>query len=65
MMKRMRRLRANETIRDMVRENRLSVGELIYPIFVIEGEHICNPIDSMPGINQYSIDCLTQEMDQV
>ncbi len=65
MMKRMRRLRANETIRGMVRENRLSVDELIYPIFVIEGEHICNPIDSMPGINQYSIDCLTQEMDQV
>lgn len=64
-MKRMRRLRANETIRSLVRETRLSVDELVYPIFVIEGENIKNPVDSMPGIYQYSIDRLSEELDKI
>ena len=64
-MDRMRRLRNNGIIRDMVRENHIRVDELIYPIFVIEGENICNPIESMPGINQYSVDRLHEEMDRV
>ena len=64
-MDRMRRLRKNEAIRSMVRENHIRVEELIYPIFVIEGENICNPIESMPGICQYSIDRLSEEMDRV
>lgn len=64
-MDRMRRLRNNGIIRDMVRENHIRVDELIYPIFVIEGENICNPIESMPGINQYSVDRLHEEMDHV
>lgn len=64
-MKRMRRLRVNETMRDLVRETRLDVSELIYPIFIIEGKDIKNPISSMPGIYQYSIDRLNEELDRV
>lgn len=47
---RMRRFRKNETIRKMVRESRVHAEQLIYPIFVVEGEDQINPIDSMPGI---------------
>lgn len=64
-MDRMRRLRKNEAIRSMVRENHVRKEELIYPMFVIEGEDICNPIPSMPGICQYSIDRLHEELDRV
>ncbi|MEG1140577.1 MAG: porphobilinogen synthase [Lachnospiraceae bacterium] len=61
-MKRMRRLRVNETMRGLVRETSLSLRELVYPIFVIEGENLKNPIDSMPGIYQYSLDRLDEEL---
>lgn len=64
-MDRMRRLRKNEAIRSMVRENHIRIDELIYPIFVIEGENICNPVASMPGIYQYSIDRLSEELDRI
>lgn len=62
---RMRRLRTNETIRSMVRETSLNKTDLVYPIFVIEGENIKNPVDSMPGIYQYSIDRLQEELDKI
>lgn len=64
-MERTRRLRASRTVRDMVRENHVRVEELIYPVFVIEGKNICNPVNSMPGICQYSIDRLGEELDRV
>lgn len=64
-MHRLRRLRVSETMRDMVRETRIDGSDLVYPIFVIEGENIKNPIDSMPGIYQYSIDRLDEELDRV
>lgn len=64
-MQRFRRLRKNETIRSMMRETRLHPADLIYPIFVIEGENIKNPVDSMPGVYQYSIDRLNEIMDKV
>ena len=64
-MDRTRRLRMSAAMRDMVRENHVRVDELIYPVFVIEGENICNPVASMPGINQYSIDRLAEELDHV
>ncbi len=64
-MDRTRRLRRSEALRSMVRENHVRTDELIYPIFVIEGQDICNPVESMPGINQYSIDRLHEEMDRV
>jgi len=59
-MRRFRRLRTTETMRKLVRETRISPEEMIYPIFVIEGENIKNPVDSMPGVYQYSIDRLDE-----
>ncbi|MDO4467258.1 MAG: porphobilinogen synthase [Bacillota bacterium] len=64
-MERTRRLRTSAALRSMVREEHVRVDELIYPIFVMEGNNICSPVDSMPGINQYSIDCLSEELDRV
>ncbi|MEI7589760.1 MAG: porphobilinogen synthase [Deltaproteobacteria bacterium] len=53
---RLRRLRQTETLRRMVRETTLSVDDFIYPLFVVEGKGVKNPIKSMPGIFQFSID---------
>lgn len=55
-MKRFRRLRTTEPMRRLVRETKILAEELIYPIFVIEGENIKNPVASMPGVYQYSLD---------
>lgn len=65
MKNRLRRLRVSEQMRSLVRENRVQTEDLIYPIFVIEGENIKNPVESMPGICQYSVDRLEEEMDRV
>ena len=51
-----RRLRQSAAIRDMVRENSLSVKDLIYPIFVVAGENIKEPIPSMPDVYHLSVD---------
>lgn len=64
-MERTRRLRQTAVMRDMVRENHVRIDELIYPVFVIEGENICNPVESMPGIYQYSIDRLQEELNRI
>lgn len=64
-MQRMRRLRVNETMRSLVRETGIQKSDLVYPIFVIEGSGIQNPVDSMPGIYQYSIDRLDAELDRI
>ncbi len=64
-MKRLRRLRVNETMRSLVRETKFQISELVYPIFVIEGENIKNPIPSMPGIHQFSIDRLKEELERI
>ena len=53
---RTRRLRANENIRNMVRETRISKDALIYPMFFEEGENILEEIESMPGQYRMSID---------
>lgn len=55
---RMRRLRAKEFSRRLVRENRFSVNDLILPVFVIEGENQTEKIPSMPGIERMSVDVL-------
>ncbi len=60
-----RRLRRSETLRRMVRETRLSVDQLILPLFVVPGEKITNPVASMPGVHQMSIDRLVEECRQV
>ncbi|ROR28286.1 porphobilinogen synthase [Mobilisporobacter senegalensis] len=64
-MERMRRLRVNEAMRSLVRETDLRKTDLVYPVFIMEGENIKNPIDSMPGIYQYSIDCFEEELDKI
>lgn len=64
-MKRMRRLRVNEEIRSLVRETQVHKSDLVYPIFIIEGEDIKNPVDSMPGIYQYSIDRFEEELERI
>ncbi len=64
-MDRTRRLRTSKALRDMVREEHVRVDELIYPIFVTEGSDICHPVDSMPGIYQYSLDRLPEEMERI
>jgi porphobilinogen synthase len=53
---RMRRMRKSETLRRMVRETILSVNDFIYPLFVIHGRDQKNPIKSMPGVYQFSVD---------
>ena len=64
-MDRTRRLRTSESLRKMLRENHVRTDELICPIFFFVGENICNPIESMPGINQYSVDRLHEIMNQI
>lgn len=56
MIKRPRRLRLNENIRSMVRENQLTVKDLIYPLFVVAGENIKEEIPSMPDVYHLSVD---------
>lgn len=63
--RRHRRLRTNAAIRSMVRETHLHKEDLIYPIFVVEGENIKNPVKSMPGVYQFSLDQLDAEIDEV
>ncbi|MEL4025715.1 porphobilinogen synthase [Lysinibacillus endophyticus] len=63
--KRHRRLRSSATMRSMVKETYLHKEDLIYPIFVVEGENIKNPVKSMPGVYQFSLDKLEEEIDEV
>lgn len=64
-MDRTRRLRQTVVMRDMVRENHVRVDELIYPMFVAAGENLVQPVESMPGICQYSLDRMSEELDRV
>lgn len=61
LLQRPRRLRQTETLRRMVRETTLHPGDLIYPLFVMEGEGQRAAVTSMPGINRYTIDTLLAE----
>lgn len=63
--KRLRRLRYNPLIRDMIRETELSKNDLIYPLFVVPGEKIKKEVKSMPGVFQLSIDSLVKECKEV
>ena len=62
---RLRRLRYNSLLRELVSETQLSVNDLIYPLFVCDGEKIKNEIPSMPGQFQFSIDNLIKKCKQV
>jgi len=59
---RLRRLRQNENIRNLVRETKLDIKKLILPLFIKHGTGIKNPISSMPGHYQISVDLLTEEV---
>ena len=61
---RMRRMRYHDFSRRLMSENQLSCNDLIYPVFVIEGENKKETIASMPGVERLSIDLLVQEAKQ-
>lgn len=57
---RMRRNRTNDATRRMVAENKLSVDDLIWPIFIVDGENQRQPVESMPGVMRYSTDVIAE-----
>jgi len=65
MINRTRRLRKTENIRRLVRENKLTIDDLIYPLFIEEGINIETEIVSMPGIKRFSLDRISKELDEV
>lgn len=64
-LRRPRRIRKHEFSRRLVRENRLSVDDLIYPMFVLDGENRKESISSMPGIERLSLDLLLKEAEEL
>jgi len=62
---RLRRLRRTGKLRALVRETQLDVGDLIYPLFVIEGSQTKQAITAMPGVYRYSTDLLAREAKDV
>ncbi|MED1725166.1 porphobilinogen synthase [Brevibacillus parabrevis] len=60
-----RRLRQSAAMRNLVRENHIHLEDLIYPLFVVEGTGIKNEIASMPGVYQFSLDVLAEEMKEI
>ncbi|WP_078379507.1 porphobilinogen synthase [Sutcliffiella halmapala] len=60
-----RRLRTSDNMRALVRETYLNKEDLIYPIFVVEGENIKKEVPSMPGVFHLSLDLLNEEMGEV
>ena len=59
--KRPRRLRRTAALRDLVRETTLEPSDLVHPLFVVPGDGMRNPISSMPGVDQLSVDQLDGE----
>ncbi len=62
---RARRLRRNENIRRLVRENKITLDDLIYPIFIRWGESIVEEVPSMPGVYRYSVDRVADVVKEV
>ena len=62
---RSRRLRISPQMRAMVRETSLAPDDFIYPLFVTHGQSVQNPISSMPGVYQFSVDKLAGEVEEV
>ncbi|HSN14745.1 MAG TPA: porphobilinogen synthase, partial [Anaeromyxobacteraceae bacterium] len=56
-----RRMRRTEALRALVRETTLAPDDLIWPLFVLPGERVRNPVKSMPGVFQLSVDELVAE----
>ncbi len=57
-----RRLRSSKALRNLVRENEVTVNDLLYPMFIIEGKKIKKEVPSMPGVYQISLDLLESEV---
>ncbi len=62
---RLRRLRRTEPLRAMVRETRLELSALVYPMFIVEGKGITEEITSMPGVLRHSPDTLPKEIEEI
>ena len=62
---RLRRLRKNENIRNMLQESRIQISDFVYPLFVVEGNNVKNEIKSMPDVYQMSIDNILQECENL
>jgi porphobilinogen synthase len=62
---RMRRMRYNDFSRRLMRENNLTVDDLIYPMFVTEGTNQREPISSMPGVERFSLDLLLAQAEEI
>ncbi len=62
---RLRRMRRTEPLRALIRENRVDIGDLIYPLFVVEGKGMKQQIASMPGIFRFSTDLLPREVEEI
>jgi porphobilinogen synthase len=60
----MRRLRRTAPLRSLVRETKLDVGDLVYPLFVCPGEDVEEPLEGLPGIARRSIDRLCEEAEE-
>ena len=61
---RLRRLRRTESLRALVRETTLDPGDLIYPLFICPGEGVRNPVSSMPGVFNLSVDQAVREAEE-
>ena len=59
-----RRNRASNSVRGMVRETRLSLEQLVYPLFLLEDKQAVQPILSMPGISRFGLEKLMVEVDE-
>lgn len=64
MLRRPRRNRKNEVIRELVVETTLSKSDLIYPLFMVQGEGVRDEVPSMPGIFRFSVDNLMEEINE-
>ena len=65
MLRRPRRLRSSKAIRNLVRETKLQVEDLIYPLFIVDGENIKREISSMEGVYHFSVDMLEDEIKEL
>ncbi|MCX8642084.1 MULTISPECIES: porphobilinogen synthase [unclassified Gilliamella] len=63
--RRLRRNRYQDFSRRLVAENQLTVNDLIYPVFIVEGKNITQPVSSMPKVNRMSIDVLLKEAQEI
>src|SRR4030042_6132650 len=62
---RLRRLRRTEPLRELIRESHVDTGDLIYPLFIVEGKGMKQEISSMPGIYRFSPDQLPAEIEEI